>query len=302
MGASVRFETVVPNCEALMGIKAVWGRVEESVMCFGARGDPKTKTGGYYSQAKRTAERALGQPYFVTIGGGQNAPAALDGHVLELVRCTGVYGETTTFVRDEGLRARLVQWPVAVVLSEVFAIIGEPHLVGDLGFEDRRILSRAYDGVIRDDVQIQRLWDALRDRPIERRWDAVPPPKFRDPGKVTLRGSKYPTLDSKSSEGKRVWKLALTVERDAQLARYAKALNREKNDGEIVCEACRFSDPSGSMFDAHHVQPLAAGIRESRVDDLAVLCPTCHRWAHAKAEDKLSPLSMESLAKAVNRT
>ena len=49
----------------------------------------------------------------------------------------------------------------------------------------------------------------------------------------------------------------------------------------------RVSDTLALMFDAHHLQPLAVGIRESRVDDLVVLCPTCHRWAHAKAEDKL---------------
>jgi predicted HNH restriction endonuclease len=42
---------------------------------------------------------------------------------------------------------------------------------------------------------------------------------------------------------------------------------------------------------------LAAGIRDSRVDDLVVLCPTCHRCAHMKADDKLSPLSVEEVAK-----
>ena len=270
-------------------------------MCFGARGDPKTKLGGYFSQAKSAAERALEQPYFVTIGGGEKVPATLDGRVLELVRCTGVYGETTAFVRDTDLRARLEQWPVAVILSEVFAIEGEPRLIDDLGFEDRRILSRAYDGVIRDEDYIQRLWDALRDSKIERQWDVLRPPSFRDPRKVIRRGSKYPTLGSKSTEGKRVWKLVLDTERDPELRRQAKVLNREKNDGVIVCEACRFSDPLASMFDAHHILPLAVGIRESRVDDLAVLCPTCHRWAHAKAEDKLSPISIEALAKAMSR-
>jgi predicted HNH restriction endonuclease len=55
------------------------------------------------------------------------------------------------------------------------------------------------------------------------------------------------------------------------------------------------------MFDAHHLQPLAAGIRESRVDDLVVLCPTCHRWAHVKAEDKLSPITVQAVARAMAR-
>ena len=121
MGISVRFKEVVPDSQFLMGIKAVWGRIEESIMSFGSRGDPTTKLGGYYSQAKRTAERALQQPYFVTIGGGEKVPDTLNGRVLELVRGTGVYGETTAFVRSEELRARLAQWPVAVILCEVFA-------------------------------------------------------------------------------------------------------------------------------------------------------------------------------------
>jgi hypothetical protein len=36
-------------------------------------------------------------------------------------------------------------------------------LVEDLGFPDRRILANAYDSVIRDADQIQRLWEALKE-------------------------------------------------------------------------------------------------------------------------------------------
>ena len=109
-------------------------------------------------------------------------------------------------------------------------------------------------------------------------------------------GTLYPKLTSSSSEGKRVWKLSLKVERDPGLRREAKALNRSANGGEIVCVACGFSDEKDAMFDAHHLRPLAVGERESRVDDLVVLCPTCHRWAHAKSEDKLSPLPVGEIA------
>ena len=112
-------------------------------------------------------------------------------------------------------------------------------------------------------------------------------------------GSMYPKLDSKSDEGKRVWKLSQEIERDPRLKRAVKALNRAKNGGVIVCETCDFSDPLDAMFDAHHLQPLAAGNRGSRVDDLVVLCPTCHRWAHAKAEDKLLPIPVAEIAKVM---
>jgi predicted HNH restriction endonuclease len=99
----------------------------------------------------------------------------------------------------------------------------------------------------------------------------------------------------------KIWKLSQEIERDSRLKRDAKALNRAKNSGVIVCEACKFSDPLDSMFDAHHLQPLAAGKRESRVDDLVVLCPTCHRCAHMKADDKLSPLSIQDVVKLMAR-
>jgi hypothetical protein len=45
-------------------------------------------------------------------------PDELRGRVLELVRVSGVHGDTTTFVSDEATRERLAQWPVAVVMTE----------------------------------------------------------------------------------------------------------------------------------------------------------------------------------------
>lgn len=292
---NLRLSDVIASPDALMGVKAVWARSREPVMCFGSRGNPQLKDRAHFSRARTTAERAQSQPYFVTIGGGEQVPDALRGRVLEVVRATGVYGETSAFVRDEDLRARLAQWPVAIIVSEIYAVAGEPLLVEDLGFPDRRILMNAYDIVVRDEKHIQQLWEALKDRQLERRRDVVPPPGLCDPHKVQLCGAMYPRLDSKSAEGKRVLKLSLEIGRDPKLELQAKKLNRLRNSGTVVCEACGFSDPLDPMFDAHHVQPLAAGDRESRADDLAVLCPTCHRWAHAKAGETLSPVPLVDL-------
>jgi 5-methylcytosine-specific restriction enzyme A len=297
--ANPTLKDVVASPNILMGVKAVWGRSREAVMCFGSRGDAELKDRGHFSQARTTAERAQTQPYFLTIGGGEQVPDELRGRVLEFVRATGVFGETKAFVRDEQLRARLAQWPVAIVVSEVYSVKGEPRLMEDLGFPDRRILANAYDTVIRDESQIRQLWIALQNWEVERRWDVLPPPGFRDPRKVQMYSSLYPRLDSKSAEGMRVWKLSVEIERDPKLKRDAKALNRAKNGGVIICEACGFSDALEAMFDAHHLQPLAAGNRESRADDLVVLCPTCHRWAHWKTEDKLSPVAISEIAKAM---
>jgi 5-methylcytosine-specific restriction protein A len=57
----------------------------------------------------------------------------------------------------------------------------------------------------------------------------------------------------------------------------------------MFCEHCRF-DPSirtdlrgikpRSCFDVHHKNPMAEGKRITTFDDLALLCPTCHRIEH----------------------
>ncbi len=103
------------------------------------------------------------------------------------------------------------------------------------------------------------------------------------------------TYKRSSVEGRRYWKKQKKAERDRGLAREAMRLNRQQHCGWIRCEACGFEDKERSMFDAHHLSPLEAGERETRVDDLAVLCPTCHRWAHAKAGDRLHPLPVEQV-------
>ena len=291
----VSFSEVAGDLNQIMGVKAVWGTSTEAVMCFGSHGDAKAKDKGHFSLARRTAEKAIAQPYLVTIGGGEQVEPEYDGRVLELIRITGVYGETIAFVQSDELKKRLEQWPVAVVCSETYAIEGGPHLIDDLGFSDRTILTNAFDGIRRNETQMDFLWDALKDWPVSRRWDVKPLPGFRDPGSVQLYGSRYPNVAASSSEGKRIWKRSRQIERNRELAKAAKEANREKNGGRIICEACGFSDESTKLFDAHHLQPLAAGLRKTRLDDLAVLCPTCHRWAHHKSNDILQPLSIEEL-------
>lgn len=163
-GKGLLFSDIVPSPNALMGVKAVWSQSSEPVMCFGARGDAAAKQNSYFSTAKATALLALEHPYLVTIGGGDRVPPQLQGRVIEVVRVTGVYGETNAFVRDEQGARDLEQWPVAVVLADVFAVAGWPHLVDDLGFPDRRILLNAFDRVNRDEARIESLWSALAEQ------------------------------------------------------------------------------------------------------------------------------------------
>jgi 5-methylcytosine-specific restriction protein A len=289
------FEEVAGSLDQVMGVKAVWGRSSEPVMCFGSRGNAHLRDARHFQQARVTAEKALVRPYLVTVGGGAEVSKVLRGRVLELVRVTGVYGETKAFVRDPVMMARLAQWPVAVVLSEVYRIEVEPRLIEDLGFADKNILNNAYDGVRRDITYMARLWDTLRSFEVSRRWDVEPLPGFRDPGKAQLCSSLYPKVPASSPEGKRIRKEMVDTERDPRLARAVKEINRARNGGIVVCEGCDFSDETAALFDAHHRDPLGKGPRWSCPESFAVLCPTCHRWCHYKAVDILQPLSIPEL-------
>ena len=300
MGISIKLSEVIPHPHRLMGVKAVWRKLNAPVICFAPSNKSKKENDGYYSTARIPAKKASEQPYILTIGAGRREAQELSGRVLELVRATRVYGETSTFVLDEEVKTGLHRWPVSLVVSEVYAITGDPHLVDDLGFPDRKILEYIFDRVDRKEDYINRLWAALKDRSIERRRELLPPPGFHDPGEPMLcRSPDYPQLDIETCEGERIWKHSLAIEQNSALARQVKDLNRKANGGVLKCETCDFSDDSDAMFDAHHFLPLHACVRISRVDDLAVLCPSCHRWAHVKAENDLHPVPLDKLARGI---
>jgi 5-methylcytosine-specific restriction enzyme A len=74
-----------------------------------------------------------------------------------------------------------------------------------------------------------------------------------------------------------------------------------KATGRLVCEACGFDFEStygelGRGFaECHHLRPLADGVRETRLRDLAIVCSNCHRMIHRR----LSLLSIEELRAAI---
>ena len=62
-------------------------------------------------------------------------------------------------------------------------------------------------------------------------------------------------------------------------------------NGEFICENCGFdagkrgtclSVSPRSLIDVHHKYPLSLGERVTTFEDLQLLCPTCHRIAHAQ--------------------
>lgn len=290
---SVLFEDLVASPDQLMGVKAVFGPLRGRAICFASRGDPTLKDRAHFRTGRSVAEYAVDRPYLITIGGGAQVRDDLGGHVLNLAKVSKAYGETNAFYLDPAEQQRLTQWPVATALLDVFEFDGFPHLVDDLGLPDRTILANAFDIVVRPEGKVQALWEALKGHQL-RLVDLPPLPNFREPQSVVQVGSMLPKQVSKE-EGGRIYREVQLFERDSSLAKEARKQNRAKNGGTLVCEGCDFSDDLDGIFDVHHLVPLMLGVRETTMSDLAVLCPTCHRWAHRKGRSLIDPLSLREL-------
>ena len=75
-------------------------------------------------------------------------------------------------------------------------------------------------------------------------------------------------------------------ERDRKLVRRKKA-QALRTGQPLACEACEgdvastYDLAAGSLVECHHLLPLASGQRTTRLEDLALVCPTCHRALHS---------------------
>lgn len=123
-------------------------------------------------------------------------------------------------------------------------------------------------------------WGELFDREQQRgAWayrskTAVSPPIAPDPELAAVEGD--PRLF-----------FHLKRERDPALAR-AKRESARRPDGQLTCEACGFlmrdvyPGLTGDVCEVHHRRSLAeaVGAVVTRLEDLALLCPNCHRAIH----------------------
>lgn len=97
------------------------------------------------------------------------------------------------------------------------------------------------------------------------------------------------TVDVGSSEGGVLFRQHAVRERDPKLRK--RKLDSVRESGQpLACEVCGLQpsvlypgvEASDSLFDVHHVVPLSvSGVTTTRLADLAVLCPSCHRAIHA---------------------
>lgn len=105
-------------------------------------------------------------------------------------------------------------------------------------------------------------------------------------------------------EGQLLYKLHKVRERDRRIIE-AKKKKVLKEKGELKCEACNFDfgKTYGVMgkgyIECHHLIPLANFQinKETKLDDLALLCSNCHRMIHKK---RGSVLSLEELIDILN--
>lgn len=110
------------------------------------------------------------------------------------------------------------------------------------------------------------------------------------------RSGKKPTNTEEKSaiEGYAKERKSLAHHRNASLVTACK--ERDK----YTCQACGFNlrVRGRSIVECHHLAPLASsGKRVTSVDDLATLCPNCHRIAHTSEP----PLSVKEISKIAKR-
>jgi 5-methylcytosine-specific restriction enzyme A len=105
-------------------------------------------------------------------------------------------------------------------------------------------------------------------------------------GRETPQVLSLPDVDLTGKEGSRVLRSPLQVERDRRL-RTAKKVAVLTAAKRLACEVCtfdffeRYGELGKEFCEVHHLHPLASGgLRQTTLDDLAVVCSNCHRMMH----------------------
>lgn len=131
-------------------------------------------------------------------------------------------------------------------------------------------------------------------------------PHFRDASSFNTTGiirDEIETIDPGLSvtEGRLRLITHLARERNRQIINEKKRLATVA--GRLHCEACSFS--FGNTFgvdfiECHHLTPIAqAGVRNTTLDDLALVCSNCHRMLHKLIDGRF--LTIEELRERIRR-
>jgi hypothetical protein len=76
-------------------------------------------------------------------------------------------------------------------------------------------------------------------------------------------------------------------------------VQKRKEQDDYKCTACDFKLKVNEyhIIDCHHLFPIAMGERETTIDDLVSLCPTCHRIAHRRNP----PFSLDEIREVLEK-
>lgn len=92
----------------------------------------------------------------------------------------------------------------------------------------------------------------------------------------------------------------LVKERNRKIVKEKK--QQAINNNTLLCEVCTFSFPdiyNSNFIECHHKTPIGqAGVRETTLDDLALVCANCHRMLHTKFDGVF--LSIPELRQRIN--
>lgn len=89
----------------------------------------------------------------------------------------------------------------------------------------------------------------------------------------------YFDIDSKKAiEGYKKDRVLALSDRDKNLVKARKQKDK------YTCQACGLIIEIDGKFviECHHLNPISLGVRETTIEDLVSLCPTCHRIAHMR--------------------
>lgn len=193
---------------------------------------------------------------------------------------------------ENGSRRR---WSVAFPIVESYDIIGRPLANAILGAESMQRVFGHPSAVLRplNDAEREAIGQLeLAPRQTRNSWMALQADVLkaeRSQIDATIRQAIERDLSSLAVEGFTVEQLAKVRLRAAWLAQ--QFVMKRQRDGALICDACNFLPLTligdlgikpRSLLDVHHLKPLEEGQRVTTLADFALLCPTCHRFEHAK--------------------
>ncbi|MFZ1007048.1 MAG: HNH endonuclease [Candidatus Sulfotelmatobacter sp.] len=194
------------------------------------------------------------------------------------------------------------RWSVAFPIIESFSIISPPYANDVFTIAAMKRLFAHPSATLRtlNDEERSQIADlAIEPRPTANAWIGI-----ADEMVMAVQSEINPQtqrlidqdLNVSAMEGLTEKQKAMVRKRAAWLA--DRFIREKDRAGELVCESCGF-DPvsriSGtavkarSLLDVHHINPLDEGVRYTTLSDFCLLCPLCHRFAHALARSMKTP-------------